>query len=176
MIKKDFNKRIKINEVLNHPFLINYINNNYNNVIINNLFCNNDFEKEKYIDYKKGKLSNNNINDISEKAKNFTKNILFDDDESKKINLIKPCFSDKNINHLKLNDLEKKSNPIKLNFIMMIPKNSKTNYFSSNKTIKMKNLDNNQDNNYCETDSIENVENDKKLDFSLFESLALLLN
>ena len=176
MLEKDFNKRIKINEVLNHPFLNNYINNNYNNVIINNLFCNNDFEKEKYIDYKKGKLSNNNINDISEKAKNFTKNILFDDDESKKINLIKPCFSDKNINHLKLNDLEKKSTPIKLNFIMMIPKNSKTNYFSSNKTVKMKNLDNNEDNNYCETDSIENVENDKKLDFSLFESLALLLN
>ena len=40
----------------------------------------------------------------------------------------------------------------------------------------MKNLDNNEDNNYCETDSIENVENDKILDFSLFESLSLLLN
>ena len=174
MLESNCNKRICIDDILNHPFMIN--NKNYyekkferenvddddltiNRPYIHNFHC--TPEKEKQIVRTKtiNKISHfnvfddNNNNLISvKKIKNFTNSLLFDDEEEKSKEILHPKSSKNLQMHSSLINHLSNIKPKKLRFEMEIPvnKNSNNNQFNKNKSVNFfntKNLTDNNDNN-----------------------------
>ena len=186
MLEKDYKKRITIEEILNHQFMIKnkenqkYIIKIYQN---DNIF-NTKIEMKKIKKYSSNLLgqnynyhssSKNYFNNIfKNKIKYFTQNLLLDENITDKIN------SNYSSSHL-INFKNGKKNIIKLKFTMKSP-NNKKHFFSSNNNIKSNELFNSKNKNnemiekenkeiVRESSSIQSPQNDTKLDFSVFGNL-----
>ena len=160
MLEKDYKKRINIEQIINHQFMIKKFSSNFLNKNDNN-----------YLSASKGYF--NNI--FKNKIKYFTQNLLDENISDKKLN---SNFSSSNIGFK-----NGKKNVIKLTFTMTSP-NNKKNYLSSKniKSNELFNLNNKKnemfekENGEIVTESrIQNPQNDTKLDFSLFENIIEIL-
>ena len=230
MLEKDPKKRIKIEEILIHPFIINnkYLNKEnvdddelkINTPYINNFHC--TPEKEKTILRNKTYIPNeikmcktftsidiNNNNIIhnihhekvfsKDKIKNFTKSLLFDDDENEVPK--KDVISVKSSKNLPTKKHLDKIKPVKLKFQMDVPnnknvntthkfkKNRSVNFLNSpnddNKIVDIKKFIVNNNNNKnpiivqdikksnLKIHHLKNVKSDEFIEPSMFENLAI---
>ncbi len=189
MLEKDYKKRINIEQILNHQFMIKNKKNIQKYIIQINekekLF-NTNIEMKKIKKFSSNFLNKNDNNYLSaskgyfnnifkNKIKYFTQNLLDENISDKKLN---SNFSSSNIGFK-----NGKKNVIKLTFTMTSPNNKKN--FLSSKNIKSNELFNlnNKKNEMFEKENeeivtesrIQNPQNDTKLDFSLFENIIEIL-
>ena len=189
MLEKDYKKRINIEQILNHQFMIKNKKNIQKYIIQINekekLF-NTNIEMKKIKKFSSNFLNKNDNNYLSaskgyfnnifkNKIKYFTQNLLDENISDKKLN---SNFSSSNIGFK-----NGKKNVIKLTFTMTSPNNKKN--FLSSKNIKSNELFNlnNKKNEMFEKENeeivtesrIQNPQNDTKLDFSVFENIIEIL-
>ena len=165
MLESNSNKRININDILNHPFMIN--NKNYyfnkfekenvdddeltiNRPYIHNFHCTPEKEVKIIRTYSINNLSHSTIsleknnNFISRnKIKNFTNSLIFDDEEEKNKEIYPKSSKNLKIQNSLINNFSD-IKPKKLKFEMEIPvnKNLNNNGFKKNKTVNFFNTTN----------------------------------